>query len=73
MGAVTRLIKKPEVARQVQEVTKPAAPAEKPVSQQMDEDRAARRRARRGGRAMLSDARLNPEQGVQSTLGQAGM
>ena len=36
------------------------------------EDRAARRRMRRGGRALLSEARLNPEQGV-STLGQTGL
>lgn len=33
---------------------------------------AARRRARAGGRMLLSDARLNPEQGV-STLGQSGV
>lgn len=34
----------------------------------------ARRRARRGGRALLSEARLNPEQGVgQETLGSTGM
>lgn len=34
----------------------------------------ARRRARRGGRALLSEARLNPEQGVgQQTLGSTGM
>jgi hypothetical protein len=32
---------------------------------------AARRRARRGGRALLSEARLNPEAGVQ-TLGSGG-
>ena len=36
------------------------------------EDRSARRRARRGGRALLSESRLNPEEGV-STLGQSGM
>jgi hypothetical protein len=34
----------------------------------VDETMAARRRARRGGRALLSEARLAPEQGV-STLG----
>jgi hypothetical protein len=68
MGGVTKLFSRPEVAKQVQEVSKPAPPAEKPISQQMDEDRSARRRARRGGRAMLSDTRLNPEQGV-TTLG----
>jgi hypothetical protein len=36
------------------------------------EDRAARRRARRGGRALLSESRLNPEEGV-STLGSQGL
>lgn len=36
------------------------------------EDRAARRRARRGARALLSESRLNPEQGV-STLGTTGL
>lgn len=34
----------------------------------------ARRRARRGGRALLSESRLNPEEGVgQQTLGSTGM
>jgi hypothetical protein len=33
---------------------------------------AARRRARRGGRALLSEARLAPEQGV-ATLGNTGV
>jgi hypothetical protein len=33
---------------------------------------AARRRARRGGRALLSEARLAPEQGV-TTLGNTGV
>lgn len=32
------------------------------------EDTAAKRRARRGGRALLSEARINAEQGIQ-TLG----
>lgn len=50
----------------------PTPPAEKPMAQQTEEDRSARRRARRGGRAMLSDSRLNPEQGV-STLGSQGL
>ena len=36
------------------------------------EDRAARRRARRSARALLSESRLNPEQGV-STLGTTGL
>lgn len=50
----------------------PAPAADKPMSQQAAEDKSARRRARRGGRAMLSDTRLNPEQGV-STLGAQGL
>jgi hypothetical protein len=37
-----------------------------------DEGQAAARRARRGGRGLLSESRLNPEQGV-ATLGQSGM
>jgi hypothetical protein len=47
-------------------------PAEKPMSQQAAEDKFARRRARRGGRALLSESRLNPEEGV-STLGSQGL
>lgn len=49
-----------------------AAPAEKAADTGSAEDRAARRRARRGGRALLSDSRLNPEEGV-STLGSQGL
>lgn len=33
------------------------------------ENTLTRRRMRRAGRALLSEARLNPEQGIQSTLG----
>lgn len=54
------------------EPEKPAV-VEKTPGQKQDEADASRRRARRGGRALLSDARLNPEQGVQSTLGQSGV
>lgn len=56
----------------------PAAPMAEPraaamqVADEGSEERAARRRMRRGGRALLSEARLNPEQGV-STLGQTGL
>ena len=50
------------------------APAAKAVSSAIEEDRAARRRARRGGRALLSEARLSPEEGVgQQTLGAGPM
>ena len=53
------------VADQMRDVTKPAA-----KSVAIEEDRAARRRARRGGRALLSEARLTPESGVGGqTLG----
>lgn len=59
------------VADQMRDVTKPAA---KSVASEIEEDRAARRRARRGGRALLSEARLSPEEGVgQQTLGSTGM
>lgn len=49
-----------------------AAAAEVAETRGVAEDKSARRRARRGGRAMLSDTRLNPEQGV-STLGSQGL
>jgi hypothetical protein len=54
--------------------TEMAAPAAAPKADgvMQAEDSAARRRARRGGRGMLSDTRLNPEQGV-STLGTTGL
>ena len=46
----------------------------KTTSAGVEEDRAARRRARRGGRALLSEERLAPEAGVgQSTLGAGPM
>jgi hypothetical protein len=47
------------------------APAAKAVRDEVQETLAARRRARRGGRALLSEARLNPEGGVD-TLGSSG-
>jgi hypothetical protein len=46
----------------------------KATSTGVEEDRAARRRVRRGGRALLSEERLAPEAGVgQSTLGAGPM
>jgi hypothetical protein len=72
MGGVTRLLKRPEVARQIKEVAPAQPAAAKPAEQMAAEDKSARRRARRGGRALLSESRLNPEQGV-TTLGQSGM
>jgi hypothetical protein len=44
----------------------------RPAAAVDEEDKAARRRARRGGRSLLSESRLNPEQGV-TTLGQPGV
>jgi hypothetical protein len=64
----------PTAAETVKQVSEPAAKAAAATAdaRAMGEDKAARRRARRGGRAMLSDTRLNPEQGV-STLGTTGL
>lgn len=77
MGGAVR-----SIARAVGLVSKPATvavsapvakqPGAKSPAQTEAEDRAARRRARRGGRALLSEARISPEEGV-STLGQSGM
>lgn len=50
----------------------PQPAAEKPATQMAAEDKSARRRARRGARALLSESRLNPEQGV-TTLGTTGL
>jgi hypothetical protein len=49
-----------------------ATAANKSESATAGEVMAARRRARRGGRALLSEARLAPEQGV-ATLGNTGV
>lgn len=67
--------------RQSSQAAAPAAPSQPAAetraaameaAREGAEERAARRRMRRGGRALLSEARLNPEQGV-STLGQTGL
>jgi hypothetical protein len=52
--------------------TAPAAPSAKTAATAMDEAVAARRRARRGARALLSEQRLTPEQGIGSTTLGAG-
>jgi hypothetical protein len=76
-GAVRSIVKAvglaPKRAMQ-QAVSAPGAkqPGAKSATQTEAEDRAARRRARRGGRALLSETRISPEEGV-STLGQSGM
>lgn len=75
------LVEKPKAAP-APAVAAPAAPTiastkqVEAVVQQREkaEDLMARRRARRGGRALLSEARLAPEAGVGGqTLGSGGM
>lgn len=80
MSAVTspvkKLFSKPEVRQAAAAAPEPAATAAAPRSAAtaMDEATAARRRARRGARALLSEQRLTPEVGVgQSTLGAGPM
>lgn len=63
------------VADQMREAAapKPAAPAAATVeAREAGEDKAARRRSRRRGQGLLSEARVNPEQGI-STLGTTGL
>lgn len=43
------------------------------VPSEAQTDMAARRRARRGTRALLSEARLSPEEGIGQTLGAGPM
>jgi hypothetical protein len=81
-GTVRKLTGKEEANRKMEELARQgaeqAAAAEsaklKAKTPGVEEDRAARRRARRGGRALLSEERLAPEAGVgQSTLGAGPM
>ena len=65
-GAIRKIMDKPEVKQTFAEVKAEAQP--KSVASAADEALAARRRARRGGRALLSESRIAPEQGA-STLG----
>lgn len=61
------------VADQIKEMGAKPSAAVDTAAREEGEERAARRRVRRGGqRALLSEARLNPEQGI-STLGQTGL
>lgn len=62
---------KPEQAKQMLQEAGQSSAASVASTAQRDqaEEIMAKRRARRAGRALLSDARLNPEQGLQSTLG----
>lgn len=65
ISPVTKLFSKPEV-KQAMTATAKAPAAAEPVERGMAADRAARIRARRGARVLLSDARLG---GDQDTLG----
>ena len=71
MGGVTRLFKSSPVIQRIQEVAPPPV-AQKTSEQMAAEDRSARRRARRGARALLSESRINPEEKA-TTLGQTGL
>lgn len=69
MGGVAKLFQKQDVVQKIKETAEPIAKSQS-ASAAIEEDRAARRRARRGGRALLSEARLTPESGVGGqTLG----
>jgi hypothetical protein len=80
-GTVRKLTGQEEVKRKMEESSRQAAAEQAAAAESaklkaktpgVDEDIAARRRARRGGRALLSEARLAPEQGV-ATLGNTGV
>lgn len=73
--AVNKALGKDGSPGTIKEVVEPIARDQaKSASSAIEEDRAARRRARRGGRALLSEQRLTPEAGVgQSTLGAGPM
>lgn len=69
-----KLIDRPDVQQGFAEVRAEAKPAIQKASSAAEELAAARLRARRGGRALLSDQRLMPEAGVgQQTLGSGPM
>jgi hypothetical protein len=68
VGQMTGLVKK-TVGQAAQNVADVASDKPEPKASRMDEEQGARMRgARRRGRSLLSDARLNAESGVQ-TLG----
>ena len=80
MGGVTKKVKQelggskgPTASQTINRIVETeASKAARSTSVAAAEDQAARRRARRGARALLSESRLNPEQGV-TTLGQTGL
>lgn len=68
VGQMTGLVKK-TVGQAAQNVADVASDKPEPKASRMDEEQGARMRgARRRGRQLLSDARLNAESGVE-TLG----
>jgi hypothetical protein len=69
--ALDRALGKKDTPAFITEAVEPVAKAQaqKSASAEAAEDAAARRRARRGGRALLSEARIAPETGLQQTLG----
>ena len=69
VGQAAGLVKKTPTMQAVQAVVDSQATKPEPKASRMDEEQGARMRgARRRGRTLLSDARLNAESGVQ-TLG----
>jgi hypothetical protein len=70
-GVVSKvpLVKEAFKSGPIQQAVAEAKAAESPKASRMDEEQGARiRGARRRGRQLLSDARLNPEAGIE-TLG----
>lgn len=66
--AVNKALGKDSAPAFIKEAVEPVAKSTPAAA--MRDEAAARRRARRGGRALLSEARLTPESGVGSqTLG----
>ena len=84
VGQELKIVKKPpapepapvsvSAPQTAQAAAAPQAPLIKSAVATVEEDKAARRRARRGARALLSEQRLLPETGLgQSTLGAGQM
>lgn len=71
-NSIQKVFKKPEAQAAAPTPAAAPAPATKTTAVAVDEALAARRRARRSARALLSEQRLTPEQGVGSTTLGAG-
>lgn len=70
VGGAIGIMKKTGLAPSVAEAKAMLDEKAGPKASRMDEEQGARMRgARRRGRQLLSDARLNPEAGMQETLG----